>query len=70
MDASPVAGPRVAWTAIEVARVASMLGGVMPKRSDVDAVGQRPPNLLVLGASGHVPELHPRFVGAGEQVVI
>src|SRR5689334_40425 len=35
----------------------------MPKKEEVGAVSQRPPNLLVLGASGHVAQAFLRRLG-------
>lgn len=63
MDGSPAAGPHVTWPAIEMARVASVLGGVMPKGNDANTVRSHPPNLLVLGASGHVAQAFLRRLG-------
>ena len=37
----------------------------MPKKDGVDAVHQRPPNLLILGASGHVAQAFLRRLGGG-----
>ena len=38
-------------------------GGIMPKKDGVNAINQRPPNLLVLGASGHVAQTFLRRLG-------
>ena len=35
----------------------------MPKKDGVDAVHQRPPNLLILGVSGHVAQAFLRRLG-------
>ena len=38
--------------------------GIMPKQHGVEAVNQRSPNLLILGASGHVAQAFLRRLGA------
>jgi hypothetical protein len=37
----------------------------MPRKDGVHAVNHRPPNLLVLGASGHVAQAFLRRLGGG-----